>query len=400
MACHNANGPKGSWRSEYTTWAANDPHAKAYEALFDRKSTDIAKNLRDPIPAHENRLCLNCHVYPGWPNVQLAPRFSKEDGVGCESCHGAAQNWRTEHYKWSQLAPRDKADLQDHYGMVRTEDLTVRAGTCVSCHVGSSAADVNHDLIAAGHPRLNFEFGAYHANLPHHWRDDKDKSGRPDFEARAWVIGQVVSAKAALTLLANRAEEKGRKAWPEFAEYDCFACHHDIQNESWRRRNQPGRRIGSFSCSSWYSSMLPHAIAAILGHDDQPLLTQFADVTSEMQKPLPDRRRVAELAKKLADRLAGLTKNLDQLQFNPQRLTELTAKIRRGRKASEDASWDSATQYYLSLAALLHARKDCIHSDRDPDLEAALRVLVKQLQFPAGFDSPRDDSQPWQRKVP
>src|SRR5262249_23207532 len=154
------------------------------------------------------------------------------------------------------------------------------------------------------------EFGGYHANLPHHWQDDKDKAGRADFEARAWIIGQVVSAKAALRLLADRAEEKGGKTWPEFAEYDCFACHHDLQNESLRRRNQPGRKIGSFSWGSWYSAMLPSAIAAILGHDDQPVLVQFADLKSEMQKPLPDRGRVVELATKLADRLAGLTKNL------------------------------------------------------------------------------------------
>ena len=400
MACHNANGPKGSWRSEYTTWAAYDAHAKAYEALFDKKSSDIAKNLRDPIPAHENRLCLNCHVQPGWPDVRPGPRFSKEDGVGCECCHGAAQNWKTEHYKWSQSSPPAKEGFKDRHGMVRTEGLTARAETCVACHVGSAIADVNHDLIAAGHPRLNFEFGAYHANLPHHWRDDKDKAGRLDFEARAWVIGQLVSAKAALALLAARAEEKGSKTWPEFAEYDCFACHHDLQNESWRRRTQPGRKIGSLSWGSWYTSMLLFAAAAIRGQDDQLLRSQLADLQAEMHKPRLDRRRVAEQAKKLADKLAGLTKDFDQLRFTPDRLAELAGTIRRARQASENGSWDSATQYYLTLAALVQARKDCDRSYRDPDLEASLSAMVKQLQFPVGYDSPRDDSQSWQRKIP
>src|SRR5438067_10118118 len=26
MACHHGNGPKGAWRSEYTTWVTYDPH--------------------------------------------------------------------------------------------------------------------------------------------------------------------------------------------------------------------------------------------------------------------------------------------------------------------------------------------------------------------------------------
>jgi hypothetical protein len=119
-----------------------------------------------------------------------------------------------------------------------------------------------------------------------------------------------------------------------------------------------------------------------------------------MHKPRLDRRRVAEQAKKLADKLAGLTKDFDQLRFTPDRLAELAGTIRRARQASEDGSWDSATQYYLTLAALVQARKDCDRSYRDPDLEASLSAMVKQLQFPVGYDSPRDDSQSWQRKIP
>src|SRR5262245_33737918 len=46
MACHNMNGPKGTERSEYSTWVAFDPHAKAYLALFNDRSRLIEKNLK------------------------------------------------------------------------------------------------------------------------------------------------------------------------------------------------------------------------------------------------------------------------------------------------------------------------------------------------------------------
>src|SRR5205807_1861790 len=87
------------------------------------------------------------------------------------------------------------------------------AETCVGCHVGSPAVpafpgarDVNHDLIAAGHPRLNFEFAAFLFNLPRHWNEEK-KTPSPGAEGGTWVVGQAITAKAALELLAHRANQ-------------------------------------------------------------------------------------------------------------------------------------------------------------------------------------------------
>src|SRR5207247_8943586 len=100
----------------------------------------------------------------------------------------------------------------------------------------------------------------------------KDKERRPDFEARAWLIGQLVSARAALRLLEARAvaaaqAEKQLKedpraevklAWPEFAEYDCFACHHGLQPPPrWRQlRGFPGRRAGALPWGTWSTPFL------------------------------------------------------------------------------------------------------------------------------------------------
>jgi hypothetical protein len=266
VACHHAGGPAGAWRSEYTTWINSDPHANAYAVLRNEKSAQIIRNLNDRTPAAANVRCLNCHVQPGIQNAARGEQFVLDDGVGCEACHGPAERYKSEHYRWSSLPPQQKAQLRKNFGMVNTEDLLTRARTCVDCHVGNAVADVNHDLIAAGHPRLNFEFGAYHANMPHHWRDAKDKAGRPDFEARAWVIGQIVSAKAALQLLIDRADPKNGKPWPEFAEYDCFACHHNLESPSWRVGLHSARRPGELDWGDWYFTMLPQVVGMALGN--------------------------------------------------------------------------------------------------------------------------------------
>ena len=129
-----------------------------------------------------------------------------------------------------------------------TKDLLARGETCAECHVGLGSADVNHDLIAAGHPRLNFEYGSQLAKLPKHWRVDDDKARHPDYEAKVWALGQVLAAKASLDLLESRASrslpDDSTTPWPEFAEYSCFSCHHELARPSWPRpdaRRRPGR---------------------------------------------------------------------------------------------------------------------------------------------------------------
>src|SRR6516225_463627 len=44
-SCHHWNGPKGSLRSEYDTWAGYDKHARAFQVLFNERSQRIARNL-------------------------------------------------------------------------------------------------------------------------------------------------------------------------------------------------------------------------------------------------------------------------------------------------------------------------------------------------------------------
>ena len=203
------------------------------------RSLDTAKKV-EALPATKTALCLKCHSSNDGRCDNTGPRFLLSDGVGCESCHGPAGRWLTVHYRddFRNQSPEYKASL----GMRNTKDLATRAKVCTECHVGNVNKDVNHDLIAAGHPRLNFEYAAFLANYPKHWsRSRPDRPPHPDFapdfEARAWAVGQAASAQAALDLLAYRAEEKHGRPWPEFAEYDCFACHH-----SDLRQHVPNRR--------------------------------------------------------------------------------------------------------------------------------------------------------------
>ena len=353
MGCHNANGLRGDPGSEYTTWLVHDPHARAYEILFSDKSRTIVKKLQleDKRPAHELPLCLNCHVHKGYAEANHSSRFTKEDGVGCESCHGPAGAWASEHYKpqWANLTPTAKTDK----GMWDTQTLVGRVKSCTPCHVGAAGMDVNHDLIAAEHPRLAFEFSAYHALMPHHWQDKKDKEAgyspraRPDWDAAAWFVGQALTSEAAVQLLASRTE----KVWPEFAEYDCTACHHSLQDESWRQRQNrefAGRRPGNLPWNEWYLSPLPY---------QGGIPQQLAKLKRLMEdKIVPDKDAVRVQAGLASAELAMWAKRFDQDRQASDKLAAMLRElVNKGSKESA-TSWDEAAQRYLAVVAAYHAK--------------------------------------------
>jgi hypothetical protein len=371
-ACHNGNGPRGSKGSEYTTWITHDPHARAYTVLYDHRSQQIQKELGATVPAHKDKLCQSCHVQPDIRDAAHNDRFTLADGVGCESCHGPAQKWLSRHYL--PISEEEKRSL----GMTNTKNLVRRAEACVACHVGKGDNDVNHDLIAAGHPRLRFEYGAYLANYPKHWSESEDLSRSRDFQARAWIVGQLVSARASLDLLHHRAS-KADKPWPEFAEYGCFACHHSLKDQGWKEQHGYGKQPpGSLPWGTWYYGLLPllSEKAPGKGKDVVPALDQLH---AAMVKRLPSRKNVAKEAATASEALDGLLHRWEKSGIDEKRLTDLIDDLAK-QKDLAGASWDSATQLYLGLGGLYAGLQDLDPRWRQPELKQSIRGMGRQLQ--------------------
>jgi hypothetical protein len=358
-ACHHGNGDLGTKGSEYSTWIAVDPHARAYQALFNADSRRIQTNLGGG-KAHENPLCLQCHGMGAG-----LPRSIQADGVGCEQCHGPAEKWKATHFL-------PGFDGKKTPGFVYLRDLTTRADTCTKCHVGDATREVNHDLIAAGHPRLKFEFAAYYANYPRHWtyREREERERHPDQEARLWAIGQAATARASLELLASRAERAEKGSWPEFSEYDCAACHHDLRDEEARRERVKrmkarGLKPGDLPWGDWYHGL---AKADAAGE----LKTRYATLAQAMGRRLPDARKVAAEARAAAGLLREQQKAAASAEYPPDAVERLIGALSRRRDLVEEG-WDGAAQVYLGLAALNAARPD--PAARGKELAAVRKAL-------------------------
>jgi hypothetical protein len=384
----------------------------AYQALFSQRSTRIARNLAGGsesfTPAHQDPQCLACHTTPRLVADLKAAAGLNQDGVGCEACHGPSQRWLGEHTSsaWTNRSAHEKETA----GFFDTKNLTRRAGICAGCHVGSRSSlddldpfpsrDVNHDLIAAGHPRLTFELAAYLDNLPLHWVE-KDRNADPDFPIRAWSVGQIESAKAALDLLTARAADL-TSPWPEFSAYGCFSCHHCLADEPWRQRTRgdspsAGIKIplGSPSFGSWDFAMtlaltdLPASVAA--PDDWKELRAALNQLIQEMSRTVPDRQKAARLARDGAEKLEQRQIELSRHTFTLAEVKTLSRRWNGPEAWQKTGSWDQATQRYLSLVPV-HQVWSRLDLDRPAELDqlrTQLESVRDKLRFPHGFDSPR-----------
>jgi hypothetical protein len=390
-ACHHGNGPQGSAGSEYSTWVSYDPHARAYQALYNLPAKQIEKNLNkklaDVLDARpeENPLCIKCHGM-SVSATQEGPRFARADGVGCESCHGPADRWLDRHYL---RGPASGPEKQKALGMTVTKDLRIRAQVCTGCHVGDADREVNHDLIAAGHPRLNFEFGAYLANLPKHWQEKAPNTGA-DFEARVWAVGQVASLQAALKVLEARAKPAGRAAWPEFAEYDCIACHHGLRDEGWRRPRGPEKRpLGSYPWATWYQTLTPSLTRYIPGEGAAETRDGLAKLTKLMSLAAPNRERVLTQVHTTQRALDTWARSLDRQPWPAPRVQKLLTGLAADSDRLAGSGWDASAQLYQALVALYLARKATPpFPEKDVQVQCHLQCLYEKLRFKPGYGGP------------
>ena len=103
-------------------WEAG-PHANAYKTLGTEEAKAAAAELGLEGNPQELDECLQCHVTAHGVKAELiGKRFSKEDGVGCESCHGPGGD-----YKSTKV-------MEDREAAVAAGLVIPTAETCQGCH--------------------------------------------------------------------------------------------------------------------------------------------------------------------------------------------------------------------------------------------------------------------------
>ncbi len=374
------------WQNEYSTWVIKDKHANAYNVLENDVAVRMAKILGLG-PADKAARCLACHALDV-PADQRAKTFDSSDGVGCENCHGPASNWLGPHTTktWTHQQSVEA-------GMYDDRDLIHRSEKCLSCHIGTSEKFVDHELIAAGHPDLYFELASFSAVMPRHWREMSEKEGNkkdPYMEVRELAVGQAVQLREDLLRISREAKDR---IWPEYAELDCFACHHSLvaAKDSWRQARgyeNPKRRPGNPPYNLSRYVILRHIVEEMDRPSAQQLQSGMENVYTQVTALAADRPQIAATTTSLAEVADRVAHNLNTATFD----AAMTQRLLRDISADMDIANEgerSAEQGAMALDSLFVAYSRVAKPANADQVRASIQALFRQLDDPSSYNGPR-----------
>ena len=378
-SCHGGVQPRDQTtvlQNEYSVWVVRDKHAHAFENLTNPVGTRIAKIMGLPSPDTAPR-CLACHALDV-PADMRARTFDLTDGVGCENCHGPASAWLGPHTTrgW-------KYERSIELGLYDTRDLVKRTEKCLSCHLGTPEKTVDHELIAAGHPDLYFELDSFMSVMPAHWKEvDTD----PWFAVRAMAVGQAVQLREQLKRVAR--ESQGG-IWPEYAELDCFACHHNLTaaKDSWRQeRGYAGRRPGNppFNLSRYV--VFNHVIQDADPGATRDLQGGIDQVSAGVTALNTDRKQVALDATSVSEQAGRLAQRLNGMKFDPPQTLRLLKSIAADGDRIAGQGERAAEQATMALDSLFIAYTKSEKLGNDAQIRAGINGLFQQLDDPSLFN--------------
>ncbi len=232
--CHGGVSPRKNspvLQNEYITWLKKDKHAQAWKVLLSPESKKIAWQLGFE-DASKEAACLRCHST--YTEGEAGPKFRVEDGVGCESCHGAAEAWLPIHTASNATHTGNVA-----HNLTALENPQVRAEKCLSCHQPTAENQFTHRLYGAGHPRISFEVDTYSIIQPAHWLNDQDYTERKGdyIPLKYWLAGQRTAARHSLKLIDSLSEKDEKSLFPELSAYTCSSCHHTLSQHAFMTRD-------------------------------------------------------------------------------------------------------------------------------------------------------------------
>lgn len=370
--CHGSTKPLEAHavlQNEYVTWSQFDPHSGAYRVLLNARSREIARRMGIGKP-EQAPACLACHAEVV-PTAERALRFQASDGIGCESCHGAAEHWLATHHQSPQVTHADNL-LR---GLIALERPEVRAAKCSACHVGDRDRFATHRMMAAGHPRLVFELDTYTelwrtSGGREHYRRDADYRSRKAVPASSavWTTGLMIATRQQLVLIGQHAV-RGRGPFPDFALYACHSCHRDLKLDAWGTAT--GGKAGELRLQDGHARTL-RVIGLAL---ELPAAQAFGQALDRLQfaangdgESLPQALASAQSA--LETLGAGLATRNWNAADRTRALDALVAATRRGEFADPATAEQAAMGMVVLLADLQldrHRRKEI------DDLFAALR---------------------------
>ena len=339
------------WLNEYRIWTSADKHSQAYRTLTSDDSKRIA-NYLGLGSATTAKICLDCHA-DNVAREKRGPKFQLSDGVGCEACHGGAEEWIKSHAAEGATHADNLAK-----GMYPTEKPGDRAELCLSCHMGTAEKFASHDIMGAGHPRLSFELEAFTTNQPAHYDVDDDYRQRkgeiPGFNL--WLTGQVEAARRFMEIAEQRIGA-GTGIYPELALYDCHGCHHEMDDKRWTpARGGPGVSPGSLRLQDQHLVIVQAVVGVI---ESAAAKTEFAEASAAFVRSGQENiANIGQTSQALITWLDTRKREWSTRQFDKNTIIAVRRALIQSAASGNMSDFNAAEQVYLALESLSYTLDD------------------------------------------
>ena len=382
--CHGASQPfrdSDVGQNEFAVWQEFDPHAKAYQILEKPLSRSIAGKLGlgDPTKA---KVCLDCHA-DNVPAVDRGERFQISDGVGCEACHGGAEQWLNSHADRTVTHADNLAK-----GMYPTADPIRRAQLCLSCHMGEKERMITHRIMGAGHPRLAFELDTFTWLNPHYKIDADWIKRKGEWNGvRDWAVGQGVAAENLLGLLLDP-KTGWRGIFPELVLFNCQACHKLMKDNNWGPRQGTGLGPGVVRLNDANLVTFRYALTPV---DKAASQRVFEQTRALHEATTQSRDATFSAARTLRATLESLLPKVAAYEYNAASFNPILASMVADANRGEFRDYAAAEQAAMAAQSLMVAFENDGKLDkaRDGVLKGKLDALYQTVKDEDHYSMPQ-----------
>ena len=134
--CKMCHGKKTG--DQWTSWTES-AHSGAFATLASEEAKKIAAEMELGDPQTEEA-CLKCHTTHGFLGREVAVyakgKYKDDEGVGCESCHGAGSGYKS------------KKVMEDQEASIAAGLVVPDEKTCTKCHNADSPTFKEFDFAA------------------------------------------------------------------------------------------------------------------------------------------------------------------------------------------------------------------------------------------------------------
>jgi len=238
--------------------------------------------------------------------------------------------------------------------------------------------------------------------LPRHWQHwtEKTREIRKIFEnyypvddlenTRAVVIGNTAAFSESMKLLHLQASRDAQKdehaSWPEFAAFDCYACHHELRVPSWRQ-NKPAGQTGRPLPATWPTVLVRLSMHALDSKNEEEQKKAFEQKLGQLQAaytagPFGNADSIARAAQDLqswSETLLGRLKDAKQVKFDRTKARALLEKL-CGLGQAGDLDFDAARQLAWAFERVVTELDPKFESKSFADLKKALDLELPATQ--------------------